>query len=59
MGYEFTVYTTPEGNMTVELCAIIYSPDTGAPLEVIVSASTRDGYAGRMKCQILQILYTS
>ena len=46
MGYEFTVYTTPEGGMTVELCAIIYSPDSGAPVEVIVSASTRNGTAG-------------
>ena len=40
VGYEYEVYTTSEGDAQVELCAIFYSPDTGAPRGITLSAST-------------------
>ena len=48
VGYEMTVYTTAEGSTQVELCALITSPDRGAPRKFSISASTRDGTAGTM-----------
>ena len=53
VGYEFTVYTTPEGNTTsqgevrVQLCAVIFQPMSGgAPRDFAISSTTRDGSAG-------------
>ena len=41
VGYERTIYTTPEGDVSVELCAIIYEPDTGvAPRPFVISYVT-------------------
>ena len=55
VGYERTVYTTPEGDVSVELCAIIYEPNTGvAPRPFVISYSTENGTAG--KCH--HILHT-
>ena len=49
VGYERTVYTTSEGDMSVELCAIIYEPITGvAPRDFVVSSTTSAGTAGMM-----------
>ena len=48
VGYERTVYTTPEGDISVELCAIIYEPDTGvAPRPFVLSYATADDTAGK------------
>ena len=47
VGYERTEYTTPEG-VAVDLCAVVTSPGTGAPRPFTISASTRDGTAGKM-----------
>ena len=46
IGYERTVYTTPEGNRIVELCARVFSPPGGTPRDIVISATTRDGTAG-------------
>ena len=47
VGYEFTQYTTSEGEGVVELCAIIYVPASGgAPRDFVIEANTRDGSAG-------------
>ena len=57
VGYERTVYTTPEGEMFVELCAIIYEPDTGvAPQPFVISYATADDTAGKCVCHIVHIL---
>ena len=48
VGYERTVYTTPEGARQVELCAVVTDPPTGgAPREFFLLATTEDGTAGR------------
>ena len=44
VGYEFTIFTTPEGDTTVELCAIIYEPTT-SPRPFNLSYQTSDGSA--------------
>ena len=46
IGYEMTVYNTTEGSGTVELCAVVFSPPGGAPRDIVISATTRDGSAG-------------
>ena len=47
VGYEFTVYTTSEGQGMVELSVIIVDPPTGgAPQPFTISVSTKDGSAG-------------
>ena len=46
VGYEKTVYTTPEGDVEVELCVIIYQPPSGgAPRPFTISYSTEDDTA--------------
>ena len=43
VGYEMTVYTTPEGDTFMELCAIIYEPTIGvAPRPIVISYATSD-----------------
>ena len=47
VGYEFTVYTTSEGQGVVELSVIIFNPPSGgAPGPFTVSVSTEDNTAG-------------
>ena len=47
VGYEKTLYTTPEGDVFVELCAIIYEPTSGvAPRPFRISYRTKDYTAG-------------
>ena len=47
VGYERSEYTTDEGQMEVELCAIIYEPPSRvAPRPFFIFASTMDGTAG-------------
>ena len=49
VGYELTVYTTTEGQGEVELCAVIFEPDTGgAPRPFELSFTTEDGSAGQL-----------
>ena len=49
VGYEFTEYRTPEGDLVVELCAIIYEPTTGglSPRAFTLSFVTSDGTASK------------
>ena len=43
-----TLYSTPEGDFFVELCAIIYEPITGgAPRPFVISYATEDGTASK------------
>ena len=58
IGYERTVYITPEGNRTVELCARVFSPAGGSPRDIVISATMRDGTAGTTH-QSLICLYTA
>ena len=48
MGLEQTVYTADEGDGSVEVCAVVYSPDLDCPIEFSfdVSLSASDGSAG-------------
>ena len=46
VGYERTLYTTPEGDTEVELCVVIYEPPSGGtPRSFVLSYSTADGTA--------------
>ena len=46
VGYEMTLYTTPEGDTEVELCVVIYEPPSGeTPRSFVLSYSTADGTA--------------
>ena len=45
-----TVYTTPEGSLVVELCAIVYEPNMNGPTPprpFVLSFVTSDGTAGK------------
>ena len=56
VGYEMTVSTTSEGEVFVELCAIIYEPDTGvAPRPFVISYVTTDNTAGECSHHILHM----
>ena len=60
VGYERTIYTTPEGDISVELCAIIYEPDTEvAPRPFVLSYATDDYTAGKCKyfCSLQAVLF--
>jgi hypothetical protein len=47
VGYEFTEYTTTEGDGMVEVCAVIREPDSGgAPREFSLLSTTRNYTAG-------------
>ena len=47
VGYEFTVYTTSEGEGMVELSVVIFDPPSGgAPRPFTLSINTEDGTAG-------------
>ena len=47
MGYEFTSYTTTEGEGVVEICAVITDPETGgATRQFSLVSSTGNGTAG-------------
>ena len=59
IGYERTVYITPEENRTVELCARVFSPAGGSPRDIVISATTRDGTAGTTHYQSLICLCTA
>ena len=49
VGYEFTVYTTTEGQGLVELCAVISDPHSGGPpLPFELPFTTEDGSAGQL-----------
>ena len=55
VGYEFTSYTTSEGEGSVEICAIISQPPTGGALRAfVVSASTADGTASKQSLDYMQ-----
>ena len=49
VGYEFTEYRTPEGDLVVELCAIIYEPTLEGPSKRAFTLSfvTSDGTASK------------
>ena len=49
VGYEFTEYRTPEGDLVVELCAIIYEPtlEGPSPRAFTLSFVTSDGTASK------------
>ena len=54
VGYERTVYTTPEGDTFVELCAIIYEPTTGvAPRPFVISYATSADTAGNYSKNVI------
>ena len=60
VGYERSIYTTPEGDIFVELCAIIYEPDSGVtPRPFVLSYATDDYTAGKCKyfCSLQDILF--
>lgn len=47
VGYEETLYTTPEGNVFVELCVIVFQPTSGgAPRPFSLSYNTENFTAG-------------
>ena len=49
VGYELILYTTTEGQGQVELCAVIFEPDTGGtPLPFELSFATEDSSAGQL-----------
>ena len=55
VGYEETHFTTPEGNVLVMLCAIIYEPSSGVtPRSFNLSYMTEDYTAGRYCVYTLQ-----
>ena len=46
VGYERTLYTTPEGDTEVVMCVVIYEPPSGGtPRSFVLSYSTADGTA--------------
>ena len=47
VGYEFTAYTTTEGDGLVTLCTIIMNSDEGSPRPFVISSTTEDGVAGK------------
>ena len=52
MGYEFTFYSVTEGEEIVQVCVVIRDPETGgAPRELSVISTTRNGSAGELKKQ--------
>ena len=56
VGYEFTLYTTPEGVEIVELCVVIFQPPTRvAPRDFVISTSTRDGSATGMYVRLCAV----
>ena len=46
VGYEFTEYTTTEGQGLVTLCAIVMNYADGAPRSFVINSTTSDGVAG-------------
>ena len=48
VGYEFTVYTTTEGEGFVTLCAVVMNSDEGSPRPFVVSATTDDEEASKL-----------
>ena len=60
VGYEETHFTTPEGNVLVMLCAIIYEPSSGvAPRSFNLSYMTEDYTAGRYCVYIFAEVYAT
>ena len=59
IGYERTVYTTPEGNRTVELCARVFSPACGSPRDIEISATTQNGTAGTIHQSLICLYCTT
>ena len=56
VGYEFTVYTTFEGEGMVELSVVIFDPPSGgAPRPFTLSINTEDGTAGIYMCSYTQL----
>ena len=49
VGYERTLYSTPEGDLTVLICVIIFEPSSGggAPRPFNLTYSTEDYTAGK------------
>ena len=46
VGYEFTQFTTTEGQGFVRLCAVILNFADGSPRPFTISATTQNGFAG-------------
>ena len=58
VGYEFTVYTTSEGEGMVELSVIIFDPPSGgAPRPFTLSINTEDGTAGIYMCSYTHLIH--
>ena len=58
VGYEFTVYTTSEGEGMVELSVIIFDPPSGgAPRPFTLSMNTEDDPAGIFMCSYTQLIH--
>ena len=47
VGYEFTAYTTTEGDGFVTLCTIIMNSDEGSLRPFVISSTTEDGVASK------------
>ena len=47
-GYEFTVYTTTEGERCVTLCAVVRNFAHGSPRPFVISATIEDGGASKL-----------
>ena len=45
VGYEFTVYTTSEGERFIQLCAVVTSHVAGSPRPFTIASTTEDGVA--------------
>ena len=48
VGYEFTEYTTSEGDGYIKLCGVVTSHHDGAPKPFIIAATTEDGVASML-----------
>ena len=58
IGYERTVYTTPESQGLVALCAIIYAPSSGgAPRPFTISYTTANDTAGNILTFVSAYIY--
>ena len=56
VGYEFTVYTTSEGEGMVELSVVIFDPPSGgAPRPFTLSINTENGTASIYMCSYTHV----
>ena len=61
VGYEFSVYPTPEGAGSVTLCAVVMNFPGGSPRPFTITATTEDGSAGmyiHINHQVMKHIYS-